>query len=45
MTLAMLVFLFQSNKWLFLMLVISLGLAFWGLNILIKKLLEHDAGT
>lgn len=38
MTLAMLVILFKGNKWLFLMLFVTSGFAFWGINLLISKL-------
>ncbi len=45
MTLAMLVILFKSNIWLFFMLFISAGLAFWWLSILVSKLLiKNDGG-
>lgn len=41
MTLAMLVILYKANKFLFLMLIISAGFAFWGLKILVSKLLGN----
>jgi hypothetical protein len=45
MTLAMLLMLFKTNKWLFLALIIAVGLAIWGLNIVISKLLNNNAGN
>lgn len=45
MTLAMLLFLFQTNKWLFLLLFVFVGLGLWGLNALVKKLLSNNYGN
>ena len=45
MTLAMLLLLFQTNKWLFLLLFVFVGLGLWGLNALVKKLLNNNYGN
>ena len=45
MTLAMLLMLFKTNKWLFLILICIVGFAIWRLHIVISKLLDNNAGN
>ena len=42
MTLAMLLMVFKTNKLLFFIIIITAGLAFWGLHALVSKLLNNN---
>ena len=44
MTLAMLVIVFKTNKLLFLIVIVSVGIVIWGLNMLVNKLLNNTGG-